>query len=279
MARVIFAALLLLAPATLAEETPEASAQDQGQLQAMVGATWDSRYIWRGFDVFDGKSALHVLADLNLFDTGFGVSAVGHQNLAESFGDYQRWDGTAYYQNGLLDGERLAVNFRVGYVYYYYPKTNSGRTQDLMEGHLILSWPNLLPIQGLQPSYVFVYMLPGMSNPWAEIEDPDFDDNSTGMFHMLMLDYGLTVPAFIPSMDDQTIRLHSELVYNGGVSPFGTEVKSGLSDAVLGVSTDFAFGSERNLVLTPSVYYQWSLERTVNPDNEFWVSLGLKYVF
>jgi hypothetical protein len=279
MARVIFATLLLLAPAALAEEAQEASAQDQGQLQAIVGATWDSQYIWRGFDVFGGKSALHVLADLNLFDTGFGVSAVGHQSLAESLGDYQRWDGTAYYQNGLLAGEPLAVNFRLGYVYYFYPKTNRGRTQDLMEGHLILSWPNLLPIQSLQPSYVLVYMLPGMSNHWAQIENPDFDDNSKGMFHILMLDYGLTVPAFIPSMDEQAIRLHSELVYNGGVSPFGTEVKSGLSDAVVGVSTDFAFGSDRVLVLTPSVYYQWSLESTVNPDNELWVSVGLKYAF
>jgi hypothetical protein len=80
-------------------------------------------------------------------------------------------------------------------------------------------------------------------------------------------------------MDEQAIRLHSELVYNGGVSPFGTEVKSGLSDAVVGVSTDFAFGSDRVLVLTPSVYYQWSLESTVNPDNELWVSVGLKYAF
>jgi len=55
--------------------------------------------------------------------------------------------------------------------------------------------------------------------------------------------------------------------------------KSGLSDAVVGASTDFAFGADRNLVLTPSVYYQWSLEKTVNPDNEFWVSVGLKYAF
>jgi hypothetical protein len=148
-----------------------------------------------------------------------------------------------------------------------------------MEGHVILSWPNLLPVPGLQPSYAFAYMFPGRDNRWAEIRRPGFDDNAQGMFHILMLDYAFTTPALIPSMDDQVIKLHSELVYNGGVSPFGRRVNSGFSDAVVGASTDFAFGLDRNIVLTPAVYYQFSLEDTVNPENEFWVSVGLKYLF
>ena len=80
-------------------------------------------------------------------------------------------------------------------------------------------------------------------------------------------------------MDDQVIKLHSELVCNGGVSPFGAKVKSGFSDAVVGASTDFAFGADRNIVLTPAIYYQFSLEETVNPDNEFWAGVSLKYAF
>ena len=245
----------------------------------MVGATWDSQYVWRGFDIFGDKSALHALADLNLFDTGFGVSAVGHQGLSKGFGDLQRWDGTFYYQNGLFAGETLATNYRLGYVYYYYPKPNFGLTQDLMEGHLVLSWPNLLPIKGLQPSYVFAYVLPGAKNHWAQSVNPDFNHNSTGMFHIAMLDYAFTLPALLPSMDDQVIKLHSEAVYNSGVSPLGAKVHSGISDAVLGASTDFAFGAGRNIVLTPYVYYQFSFENTVNPDNEFWAGISLKYTF
>ncbi len=279
MKYVFASVVLLLATATLAQEAQDQVTESPGGLQAMVGVTWDSQYIWRGFDVFRDGSALHVLTDLNLFDTGFGVSAVGHQSLSDAFGELQRWDGTVYYQNGLFSGEALATNFRLGYVYYYYPKTNFGITQNLMEGHVIFSWPNLLPIKGLQPSYAFAYMWPGNENHWAQVGNPNFNHNSTGMFHILMLDYAFSVPALIPSMDDQTIRLHSELVYNGGVSPYGTNVISGFSDAVLGASTDFAFGADRNLVLTPSLYYQWSLEETVNPDNELWVSVSLKYAF
>jgi hypothetical protein len=268
-----------MAVAAVAEEAPGDFSEPEAKGGFMVGATWDSQYIWRGFDVYDGDSAAHVFADLALWDTGFGVSAVGHQPLSGDLGELQRWDGTAYYQNVLFSGGPLATNFRLGYVYYYYIKPNEGRTQDLMEGQVILSWPNLLPIKGLQPSYAFAYMLPGMKNHWAEDVNPDFGDNSTGMFHILMLDYAFTTPTVIPWMDEQMVRLHSEVVYNGGVSPLGNKVNSGFSDAVVGASTDFTFGGRGNIVLTPSVYYQFSLEDTVDLDNEFWVSINLKYIF
>jgi len=279
MKRVVLTAVLLWATVVGAKEARGVFSEDEKEPQTMVGAAWDSQYIWRGFDVFGGNSAAQVLADMALWHTGFGVSAVGHQSLSESFGVLQRWDGTFYYQSGLFPGEPLATNFRLGYVYYYYPKTNQGRTQDLMEGHAILSWPNVLPLKGLQPSYAFAYMWPGATNPWAEFENPDFKHNATGMFHIAMLDYAFTVPTIIPGMDGQVLKLHSELVYNSGVSPFGTQVNSGFSDAVLGASTDFAFGAGRNIILTPAVYYQFSLEKTVNPDNELWVSVSLKYAF
>lgn len=279
MRHVVLVMALLAASVAAAQESQDELSDSTGGLHGIVGASWDSQYIWRGFDVFRNGSAMNVLADLNLFDTGFGVSAVGHQSLSDAFGELQRWDGTVYYQNGLFAGASYATNFRLGYVYYYYPKLNYGLTQDLMEGHVVLSWPNLLPIKGLQPSYAFAYMLPGMKNHWAEVENPNFGDNSTGMFHIAMLDYAFTVPALLASMDDQAIKLHSEVIYNTGVSPYGTEVKSGFSDAVVGASTDFAFGADRNIILTPSIYYQFSIEETVNLDNEFWGGISLKYAF
>ncbi len=279
MTRVVFAVVLLVAAAAVAEEGQSDFEESPKEPHTMIGASWDSQYVWRGFDIFRDAGAIHAMADLNLFDSGFGVSAVGHQSISDAFGNLQRWDGTLYYQNVLWRGEPLATNFRLGYVYYYYPKTNFGLTQDLMEGHVILSWPNLLPIQGLQPSFAFAYMWPGMENPWAERVNPDFDQNSTGMFLIGMLDYAFTVPALLSPSEDQVVRLHSELVYNGGVSPFGNDVQSGLSDAVIGASTDFVFGAGRNIVLTPAVYYQFSFQDTVNPDNEFWASVSLKYAF
>jgi hypothetical protein len=278
MTRVVFSVVLLAAAAAVAEETQSEFSESPKEPKAMIGTTWDSQYIWRGFDIFRDAGAIHVMADLNLFDSGFGVSAVGHQSLSDGFGELQRWDGTLYYQNVLWSGEPLATNFRLGYVYYYYPKPNFGLTQDLMEGHVILSWPNLLPIQGLQPSYAFAYMWPGRENHWAQSANPTFNDDAKGMFQIFMLDYAFMVPGFL-SADDQVVKLHSELVWNGGLSPLGAKVNSGISDAVIGASTDFVFGADRNIVLTPAVYYQFSFEETVNPENEFWASVSLKYAF
>lgn len=278
MTRVVFSLVLLAAAAAVAQDAQDEFAETPKEPHAMIGTTWDSQYIWRGFDIFRDAGAMHVMADLNLFDSGFGVSAVGHQSLSDGFGELQRWDGTLYYQNVLWSGEPLATNFRLGYVYYYYPKTNFGLTQDLMEGHVILSWPNLLPIQGLQPSYAFAYMWPGRQNDWAQIVNPTFDDDCRGIFQIFMLDYAFTVPGLF-SPDDQVVKLHSELVWNGGLSPLGAKVNSGLSDAVIGASTDFVFGADRNIVLTPAIYYQFSFEETVNPDNEFWASVSLKFAF
>jgi len=278
MTRVVFLAVLLTAVAAMAGEMQGDFLESPSEPKAMIGATYESQYIWRGFDLFRDEGAIHAMADLNLFDSGFGVSAVGHQSTSDAFGELQRWDGTLYYQNVLWSGEPLATNFRLGYVYYYYPKTNFGLTQDLMEGHAVLSWPNLLPIQGLQPSYAFAYMLPGRKNDWAQTTNPDFDHNSTGMFHIGMLDYAFMVPGLL-SPDDQVVKLHGELVYNGGVSPLGANIKPGFSDAVIGASTDFVFGAARNIVVTPAVYYQFSFEDTVNTDNEFWAGVSLKFAF
>ena len=50
----------------------------KGSLHGMVGAVFDTEYVWRGFRVFGNKPAVHILGDVNLFETGFGVSAAGH---------------------------------------------------------------------------------------------------------------------------------------------------------------------------------------------------------
>jgi len=280
MKRVVFSIVLLTAAVAAAEQQWEGDLlRDDGGLDGTVGITWDSQYIWRGFDVFDDESAVHILADLNLFDTGFGVSVVAHRAFGREFEDLTRVDGTAYYQNSLFAGEPYVTNYRLGYVYYYYPGLNEGESLDLMEGHVVLSWPNLLPIEGLQPSYVAAYTRPGRLDETWGVFPSDHEDNMTGWIQILMLDYGFTVPALFHSLEDQVIRLHSELVYNDSVSPYGDNISSAFSHAVFGASTDFTFGADKNIVLTPAVYYQLSLEDTVNTENEFWVSVGLKYEF
>lgn len=282
MKRVVFAAVLLVAATAMGQDwegdLQDGTESEVAPLHVMVGATWDSKYIWRGFDMYDDKSATHLLVDLNLFETGFGVSAVGHRANSSGFEEQERWDGTVYYQSGLWAGEPYAMNFRFGFVHYLFPELNDGESRDMQEGQVVLAWPNLLPIQGLQPSYAAIKM-------WPADSGSQLPDSASGWMHIFMLDYGFSVPAVVPGMSDHVITLHSEVVYNGGVSVTQRfpNPDHDVTHAVFGASTDLAFGEGGNIVLTPAVYYQITMESSISEDgdkdNELWVSLGLKYSF
>jgi len=282
MKHVVFLAALFAAATAMGQDW-EGDLQNETEsevapLHAMVGVTWDSKYIWRGFDIYDDKSVTHMMVDLNLFETGFGVSAVGHRANSSGFEDQERWDGTAYYQSGLWAGEPYAMNFRVGFVHYLFPELNDGESLDMQEGQVVLAWPNLLPIQGLQPSYALIKM-------WPADSGSKLPDAASGWMQIVMLDYGFSVPALFPNMQDHVITLHSELVYNDGltVTPRFRNPDNDWTHAVFGASTDFVFGEANNIVLTPAVYYQITMESSISEDgdadNELWVSLGLKYSF
>lgn len=254
-----------------------------GDLHGMVGTVFDTEYVWRGFRVFGNKPAVHVLGDVDLFGTGFGVSAAGHIPTSGDYDNWQRLDFTAYYQNGLFAGERYATNFRVGWVYYNY--TSMSRDYfDLQEAQAILSWPNLLPIEGLCPSYVAIKTWPasGFDDGSYIAANASRGGSASGWMHIFMLDYGFTVPGVIPRIEEHLIKLHGEVVYNDGITPLANRIASTWTHAVFGVSTDLDLG--HNLTFTPAVYYQRAMETALwelNGGNksELWASLGLKYSF
>jgi hypothetical protein len=280
----LLAVLLMAASAAGQEWEGDILQEESGSLRATVGVTWDSKYIWRGFDIFDDESVTHLMADLNLWDTGFGVGVVGHRANSSGFEDRERWDGTAYYQGILGESDVLTTFFRIGYVYYYYPELNEGESLDMHEGQLVLSWPNLLPVPGLQPSYALIAI--GQGETGSIIAD-----GGSGLLHIGMLDYSFAIPGFMPGTEEQIIILHSELVYNQDVTITPVRPRNDwtvvyanpahdFSNAVFGVSTDIPLDPDGSLLLTPSAYYQMTLNNTINEDDrEFWVSVGLKFMF
>lgn len=284
MKRVVFSVVLLAAAVAAGQEWEGDLLGFEGDLHGMLGVTWDSKYIWRGFDLYDDVSATHFLADLSLFDSGFGVSAVGHRANSSGFEDRERWDYTVYYQNGVFAGEPLATNFRVGWVYYSYPELNEGESVDLQEGHVILSWPNLVPVKGFQPSCVLV-------KAWPSDSGSRLPDAASGWLYILMLDYAFSIPGIVPDIPEHVVKLHSELVYNDGFTPTPARPGGdwsmvypnpdhGFSNVVFGISTDFAFGDLNKIIFTPAVYYQVTMDNSINEDDdELWASFALKYTF
>ena len=70
----------------------------------------------------------------------------------------------------------------------------------------------------------------------------------------------------------------ADVVYNSGIKVGGVEaVKSGVSAVQFGVNSALSVGG--GVVVTPSVNYQVSVEETVNPENQFWATLGVAYGF
>jgi len=283
--KILVTAVFLLAVVGIAQ------AQDS-ELHGSVDLTYQSKYVWRGFDVYGDKSAVQPSLDLDLFGTGLGVNVMGHRANSSGYENAERWDYTLYYQNGLFQDQAYAMMYRLGWVYYNYPDLRSSQA-DLQEMHTVLSFPKMIPC-GIVPSYVLVKLWPNSSgslvaknfdlagepvyNPMAGMYvPPSSKGTASGWAHIFMLDYPLKVGGILPETPEQVFNLHTELVFNDGVGPAGQDVDSDWSNVVFGVSTGFKLSEE--LVLTPGVYHQISMEKTVDDQNETWATLSLTYKF
>lgn len=247
----------------------------QGELHGAADVTYQSKYIWRGFDVYGDKSAIQPSVTLDLYDTGFGVSAMAHRANSSGYETGERWDFTLYYKNALFGDESYATQYMLGWVYYNYPDAPPDMTPtgdiDLQEIHAVLSWPKILPVEGLVPTYVLVKL-------WPSEGDSLVGGAASGFAHIFMLDYALPVEDLLPDVPEQILRLHTELVFNDGVDPRGIGVDHDWSNAVFGIATDFELAE--GVTLTPGIYYQVSMDKSVNEDqDEMWATVGVKYEF
>jgi len=182
---------------------------------------------------------------------------------------------TLYYGNSLFEGETYATNYTVGWVYYNHPDQSSN-FMDMQEFFASLSWPEVCPF-GVVPSYTIVCLWPSESDsvlnrtvlPGAVPARGD----AGGWIHVVGLGYDLTVPGPLPEIPEQTLHLSADMAYNDGV--LGAD--HDWSHAVLGVSTEFDLAE--NIAFIPALYYQVSMDDSVNDEDEWWVTLGLSYKF
>ncbi len=271
--------ILMLSGSLFAQEPDKA-------LHGSVGVTYDSMYVWRGFDVFGHQSAIHPFVDLDLWGTGFGINVTGHRANTSGFELFERWDYTLYYRNRLWADQPFAMNYMFGYRYYNYPDrsshdtTGNGASIDLQEVHGVFSFPNLLGVEGLVPTYVLVKLWPSNSGSYVGSQyfpGKQPGGTASGFAHIFMLDYGWKVKCPLTG-DDRVLNLHSEVVFNDGVDPRGIGVDNDWSNAVFGVSTNIDLG--HNLVFTPGVFHQICMDDSVNPDkSDTWGTATIRYNF
>lgn len=246
-------------------------------LQVKLDLTFGTKYVWRGFNVYGDKAAIHPSLDLFSTNTNFGFSVTGHKATRPGYEELERWDYELYYQNKAFNGELYEMMYRLGYVYYNYPDLSSHTTRslDLQELHAVLSFPKLLGIDGLVPSYVLVKMAPVNSGTILGANSPS-GGTASGFAHIFMFDYAMPYVCPITGVD-RKLDWHAEFVYNDGVAPTGANVDHDWSNMVLGATTAYDINS--NISITPGLFYQCSFDKSVNTENQLWTTLSLTCKF
>jgi hypothetical protein len=264
---------ILLAAVVMFCAVGYAQAED---LHGSFDLTFQSDYVWRGFDIFGDKSAIQPSLDLDLFGTGLGVNVMGHRANSSGYERGERWDYNLYYQNMMCADQDYAIMYRLGWMYYNFPEMHN-QDADLQEAHAILSLPKMCPA-GVVPSYVLVKLWPNSSGSMVGSKSP-LGGTASGWAHIFMLDYPMTVGGILPDTPEQILNLHAEVVYNDGVGPPGNIVDHDWTNAVFGITTGIDLAE--NFTMTPGVYHQIIMDSSVNnsKENETWATLSMTYKF
>ena len=238
-----------------------AAAEDK-QLGVTLDVSYLTKWLSKGAQAYGDKGAIFETADIDLYDTGFGVK-VTHRNATSSgYVDKERFDYRPYYKGQLFQGEPHATNYNISAGYEHYPGLARNKANTTWEWIFAFSWPELLP-QGIVPRYIAHYEYPaGSGYTHSDI---------TGWVHRFGLGYDVSVPE-LPS---RFVNLSWEIAYTDGLG--GSRVAHDWSYTTFGAATKLEV--TESLSFVPGIYYQLSMEDTVNDQNELYGILSMKYKF
>jgi len=260
-----------------------------GELGVTVEGAWMSRFIWRGFDWFyQNDSAFLLGTNVDFWDTGFGANISwipathsGHQNTELIV--YNPYFGSSGWQ-----GEPWQMNYRFGWRYYNAPDGPlrhccHPRDVDWQVAYGHFSWPNVCSY-GVVPWYECAAMWPDEGGRHWDGCDRSYFRQKGGFFHTFGLNKDWTVPGFLPKTPEQVIHTSFAMTYNDGAGPTPDSRRNNAdhdwSHCVWGASTDIVLSESHSLLtFSPGIYYQNSWDDSVNPSNEIWFTLDLKYKF
>ena len=282
MKKVFILALMgALAAASFAAETqpaaaapqPVAAASNDSGMVTTIDASYVTKYIWRGFDMLDDKAAFQPSINLDMgngwnFNVWSSWAGASKNGGSVSTVDATEMAYTIAYKNTF--GENCFVtNYTVGWRYYDWIKIDSKNgdneypLQDMQEGFIELAWPNMIG-QGFVPRYAYYHM-------WQARGDSGHTFGQ-GPIHDLGLDYNWT----FEQMPELPMKFSADAVYNDGTG-YGN-VDNDWSHILWGLSTNFKCPITGAKV-TPGLFYQTSMEDTVNEEDEFFGGLSYALSF
>jgi hypothetical protein len=245
-----------------------AQAQED-ELGITADVTWVSKYLWRGIDRLDDKAAFQPSVNFDLYGTGFSAKLwASYPASSKDAGCISTVNATEYnytiaYAYSLFEGENYATDICANWIYYDFID-EPDNAQDAQEMGVGFAWPNICPA-GFVPSYY-------VGRIWTSESNSLLGKNYGGWAHIFGLGYDLTVPGILPDVPEHVLNLSAAAVYNDGYAGADND----WSHIVWGVSTTIDVGPG---TFKPAVYYQTSMEDTVNTEDEFWAGLSYTVAF
>lgn len=252
--------LLIMAIAALLP-TPALAQPEEAKLGVSLDVTYTSRWMTKGFEVYDKQGAVFETIDLDFYGTGFGTQVTHRSATSSGFVDDQRFDYRPYFKNKVFEGESYQTNYNisVGYEHYYGLARNVANTT--YEWIYAFSWPNICS-QGVIPYYIAHYEYPAGSGY--------VHSDVAGWVHRFGVGYDLKSTELpIP------LHLSAEVAYNDGLG--GKTVDHDWSHATFGISTRVKL--TENLTFVPGLYQQISMDDSVNTHDVTYGVASMKYKF
>lgn len=272
--------IIVLASLAVLLSSGFAIAADDGALGITVDTTWVSKYIWRGVDRLDDKAAIQPSVNIDLgsgFSTTVWTSWAGASKNGGSTStvDADEMRYILSYGNSLNEGDAYAMDYSVNWLYYDYTD-RPNKAADAQEINLSVAFPSICPT-GVVPNYTIIKL-------WSA-EGGEASNGVGGWIHEFGLDYGLAVPGFIENNPEQVLNFSWDITYNDGAGLTGRSdtvtgttggVDSDWSHMTWGVSTDIALCGG---TFSPGIYYQVSMEDSINNEDEFWTGVSYSFSF
>jgi hypothetical protein len=228
----------------------------EAKLGIQLDTTWVSKYIWHGQDLYDDHAAFQPSITIDLFGSGFSVGVWGSTACSSGFVNSDELDYWVAYANSLFDDTRLKTDYEVKWTYYDYIRQSSDKA-DSEELALRLSWPDVFPF-GVVPNYTLSYLYAATSgSPAAELE-------MEGFLHTFGFTYDFNVPKV-----DLPLTFSWDITYNDGQG--GADFHHEWAYITWGLSSYIKLGPGG---FTPAIYYQTTMDKSINEEDEFWCSFS-----
>jgi hypothetical protein len=240
-----------------------------------IDASYVTKYIWRGFDVLDDKAAFQPSVNLALenglfFNVWSSLAGAAKNDGNISTVNATQVNYTVGYGNTFGEDCYL-TDYKVGWRYYTYPKADHEMV-DMQEGFIELAMPNVIG-NGFVPRYAYYQM-------WAAQRTNGASGINGGPIHDMGFDYNWT----FEQAPENPMKFSWDIVYNDGTGAsvdskgIGHRAGHDWSHMLWGLSTSFRCPAT-NAKITPALWYQTSMEDSVNKNDEFWGGLSYTLTF